>query len=114
MLTRNGQPIHPMDIPMELKYAQAEYARQAAAADLTADNEAVKMGLSSVSAGSVSVSFQDKGSAAQVALSNPAYAYLSPVVPGAVRLILVPSWYTQQSILDVSMPPGGYMFQVDR
>jgi hypothetical protein len=113
MFNRIGMPIDPMVNPDELKYAQAEYARQAAIADLTADNEAVKMGLSSVSAGSVSVSFQDKGSAASVALANPAYAYLSPMVPGAVRLILVPSWYTQQSILDLTAQ-GGYIFQVDR
>jgi hypothetical protein len=93
------------------KYAQSEYARVAATTDVTADDDAAKAGLSSVAAGSVSVGFQNRDNKEKIVLSNPAYAYLGVTVPQAVRLLLVPSWYEQQSFLATQ---GGYMFQVDR
>jgi len=115
MFTRNGLPIDSMVIPIELKYAQAEYARQSVAADLTADNEAAKQGLASVGAGSVSVSFHPRESGVGIALAGSDYAYLSNAVPGAVRLLLVPSWYVEQRpILEALGSRGGFMFEADR
>jgi hypothetical protein len=115
MLTRNGMPIGPMVLPFELRAAQAEYARQAATADLTADNEAAKQGLSSVKAGSVSVAFHPREAGVSVALAGSDYAYLAASVPAAVRLLLVPSWYAQQRPLLTALGAmGGYMFEADR
>ena len=92
--------------------AQAEYARQASVTDLTADNEAAKQGLSSVKAGSVSVSFHKREATESVALASPAYAYLN--VPVAVRALLVPSWYLMQQVLNATLGGRDYMFEVDR
>ena len=111
MYDRNGKPIDPSVIPLELKYAQCEYARQSASSDLAANNDAMVQGIKSVKAGSVSVDFKDFDPATTLVLSNPAYAYLSAAVPVAVRLILVPSWYETQSFLELR---GGLMLQVDR
>lgn len=109
MLTRNGVPIDPMVIPKELKDAHCEYARQAANADIAADDDAAKAGLSSVKAGSVSVGFQSRKAAEGVALSTQAYSYLGNAVPYAVRLLLVPSWYQQQAILAAATQRGIYV-----
>jgi hypothetical protein len=111
MYTRNRQLIAAMHIPYELKMAQAEYARQASVADLTADNEAAKQGLSNVKAGSVSVSFHERSQADSLVLAGSGYSYLN--VPGAVRILLVPSWYTAQPFLN-TVAGRDYMFQVDR
>lgn len=115
MLTRNRFPIDPMTLPSELKMAQIEYARQLSVADLTATNDAAAQGIASVGAGSVSVSFKNSGAAETIALQSSAYAYLSKNVPDAVRLLLVPSWYTQHPVLiSDARAAGGVVFEIFR
>jgi len=100
MLTRNGFPIDPAVIPDDLKYAQCEYARQLMVTDLTATNDVAVQGITSVKAGSVGVTFnKNRTQAEEVALMHSNYDYLTKNIPDAVRLLLVPSWYTQQQVL---------------
>src|SRR4051812_24704164 len=56
MVNRNGGAIAGDIIPQELKNAQSELARQLVVADLTANDDAAKANLSSMSAGPVSLS----------------------------------------------------------
>lgn len=107
MTNRNGFPISPTSIPEPLKHAQMEFAAQLKeSADRLLDNDAAKMGLASVSAGSVSLSFRETETAsnremldAVLKRMGPEFGYASRAVPDAVRLILVPSWYVRESIL---------------
>lgn len=78
MLTRNGYAIESGEIPNGLKDATAEFARQLLAADRTADNDVEAQGLKSLSAGPVSLSFQDM--------------VYRKLIPDAVHELLVPSW----------------------
>jgi hypothetical protein len=115
MFTRNGTPIDSMVLPFELRAAQCEYARQAATTDLTADNEAAKQGLKSVKAGSVAVEFHPRDAATGIAMASSDYAYLGASVPAAVRILLVPSWYTQQRPLLAALGArSGFVFEAQR
>lgn len=106
MLTRGGFAIPNTVNPKELKDAQCEMAFQIInGADLTGDNAAAALGVASVKAGSVAVSFQsvDTSSSQSVdmimlRLTNE-FAYLSTAVPGEVRRMLVSSWYNQPTII---------------
>ena len=100
MLTRNGYAI--TGIPMALKYAQAEWARQLLAADRLADDDVARQGIESLKAGPVSLSFKhpaqdgvslDDRNAAVLA-QDPKFNYLARAVPDAVRILLLASWYT--------------------
>lgn len=107
MLTRNGFEIPTTgasSIPVDLKDAQAEFALQLGAGDRMSDNDAAKQGITSVKAGSVAVTFKDVNVSdpdaldAQLRLMGSELAYLSKVVPDAVRWLLVPTWYTEHTI----------------
>lgn len=108
MFTDNGFVIPnsgASSLPIGLKEAQAEFAGQLGASDRFADNEAFKKGITSVRAGSVAVTFSDvmqqsdiEGLDAQLRLMGSQLAYLSKVVPDAIRHLLVDSWYTEHTI----------------
>lgn len=104
MLTRNGFSIDTTENPQALKDAQCEFALQLGAGDRVSDNDAVKQGISSVTAGSVSVEFKDvsEDTAESVDMilrrMGSDFNYLNKTVPDAVRQLLVPSWYSQPSI----------------
>lgn len=108
MLTSNGFPIPTSgasSIPIQLKEAQAEFAIQLFASDRMGDNDAQKQGITSVKAGSVAVTFSEFKPSdpaeldAQLRLMGSELAYLSKIVPDAVRLLLVPSWYEEHTIM---------------
>lgn len=109
MLTRNGFAIPTSgasSIQIDLKDAQTEFALQLGAGDRMSDNDALKQGITSVKAGSVAVTFGTAGMNvsdpqaldAQLRLMGSELAYLSKIVPDVVRLLLVPSWYTEHTI----------------
>lgn len=115
MFSRNGLPIDSMTIPVELKMAQAELARQLSVTDLTATNDIAVQGIIGVKAGSVSVSFaKNRTAEEEVALQSSQYAYLSKSIPDAVRLLLVPSWYLENAALKNVMQGQQLYFRVDR
>jgi hypothetical protein len=83
MYDRNGNAIASTVIPQELKDATAELAGQLAKGDRTLDSDASIQGLSSIRAGSVSLSFKDAFDATKV-------------IPDIVFGLLVPSWLTDE------------------
>lgn len=114
MLTRNGFDIATSgaaSITSPLKNAQCELAGQLGAGDLLSDNDAAKLGIASVKAGSVAVSFQniDNSSLESVDLLirrlTSEFNYL--MLPGEVRRLLVPSWFNQPSVI----PAPGLLFR---
>lgn len=107
MLSRNGYPIDPTSIPRALKNAQAELAGQLLAQPTrTADNDALKLNLSSVRAGSVGANFdtigRNSGSLelrdADVLRAGPDFDFLWKAVPDAVRNQIVASWYKRTTV----------------
>lgn len=78
MVSRNGFPIASNVLPKELKNATAEFARQLLDGDRTLDNDVEAMGITSLRAGPVSLSFKD--------------VIVKKTVPDAVVSLLVPSW----------------------
>lgn len=102
MSNRNGGAIGDDVIPAGLKNSVCEWAGQAAAKDLQADNEAAKQNIASVKAGSVSVAFQPRtnnkeAQETDVVRMGSDFFYLS--VPDEVRRLLVPSWYEATTTL---------------
>lgn len=87
MTNRNGFPIASTVIPTELKQAVTELAIQLAVSDRTIDNDNAVKGITSVKAGSVSVSFAD-----------PNKIMTTKVLPDIVLMYLVPSWLTEEVI----------------
>ncbi len=91
----NGTDVASNEIPWELKEAHAELSGQLGLGDRTLDSDVSVQGITSVSAGSVSVSFRD--------------GYIDPrVIPDAVINLIPPSWYTEELIEQTS----GFDFQV--
>jgi hypothetical protein len=84
MYSRNGYLIASGEIPNALKNATAELAGQLLIADRTVDNDIEAMGITSLKAGPVSLSFKDM-------VENK-------VMPDAVLLLLVPSWYVKNAV----------------
>jgi hypothetical protein len=83
MWARNDQVyVQPDAIPDEVKWAQFEQARLFQVADRTLENDIAAQGLSSLSAGPVSLSWSGGGST----------ALQPPVIPRWVLQLLVPSW----------------------
>lgn len=80
----NGNAIASNVIPQALKDATAELAGQLAIADRTLDNAIATQGITSVKAGSVAVSFKSGN------------IDVLRVLPEVVRLMLVPSWITDE------------------
>jgi len=83
MLTRNGFAIAPTVIPQDLTDALCELAGQLASSNRTADSDIEKLGLTSLKAGPVALTFKET----QLSATDR-------IIPDAVRLLLVPSWYT--------------------
>jgi len=97
MFNRNGFEIPTTgaaSIPRELKNAQIELAFQLSVADLTANNSIINQGITSIKAGSVSLSFADLNAenSLLVARSIRELNALMAVLPDAVKYLLVPSW----------------------
>lgn len=85
MYDRQGRAIPDNVIPQELKEAESELAGQLKKGDRTLDNDVAVQGITSVTAGSVSVSFKDAG--------------LDPkVLPDAVVNLMPSSWFTDESV----------------
>ena len=84
MFDANGNAIASTVIPQALKEAEAEFAGQLLKADSTLDNPVAVGGITSVRAGSVSVSFKDMIEA--------------KVLPDAVLNLLPASWLTEEEI----------------
>jgi len=121
MRTRNGQPIDPMELPFDLKKATCEFSFSLAAAQRTADNDAANQGIAEMEAGPVRLKFVDKAGVitdisladAAIAKDGPEFAYLSRIIPDAVRLIIPPSWYVRTS-LGAMTGQSDFLFRVDR
>ncbi len=99
LLTRNGQPLDPSTIAIDLKSAQCEFALQLNVSDLLGDIQQLKQHVASVKAGSVQVNFQQHTTATydsadiDVRMRGPAFNAVSNGVPDEVRRLLVPSWF---------------------
>lgn len=83
MLSRNGFPLASNVIPIDLKNAVCELAGALGTQDTTVDNTVAVQGITSISAGSVSIGF-----ASGIATTK--------MMPDAVMLYLVPSWLTDE------------------
>ena len=110
MASRNGYPIDPASIPQGLKDAQCELARQLIQfGDKTDDNDPQRLGITSLRAGPVSLAWQGVGAGsgsvdlrnADVLRQGPDFDWLWKAMPVAVRVLIVPSWYTR---VTVSLP----------
>jgi hypothetical protein len=84
MFDNNGNPIPTDVIPQELKDAESEFAGQLLKSDRTLDNDVITGGITSVRAGSVSVSFKDQ--------------IFKQVIPDAALGLLVPGWLTDETV----------------
>lgn len=82
MYDANGNAIAVNVIPQALKEAVAEFAGQLGNEDRTLDNDVIAQGLTSVRAGSVSLTFKDN--------------FLTSVLPDAVMALMPPSWFTDE------------------
>jgi hypothetical protein len=106
MTNRNGRPIGDLEIPRDLKYAEAEFARQLAAADRIADNDALKSMIETIKAGPVELGFKLPGSSsnsvdmrdADVIRAGPEFFWLGKDIPDAVLRLIVPSWYNRDTV----------------
>ena len=105
MLTRNNFAIPTTVNPQELKNAQCELALQLGAGDLMSENQALRDGIASIRAGSVGISFQptytNSRDAVDMAIMRltSEFLYVSKAIPQAVRMLLVPSWFNQPTII---------------
>lgn len=86
MYNRNGGAIADNVIPQDLKNATAELAGALGTKDLLVDDANAVAGISSVRAGSVSVSF------------DTSVAMVTKMIPDAVIAMLVPSWVLNETI----------------
>lgn len=86
MLNRNGVPIAANVIPIELKDAVAELAGALGTGDRLVDNDVAVQGITSVKAGSVSLTF------------DQSKLQTTKILPDTVFMFLVPSWVTDEEI----------------
>jgi len=84
MYDANGNAIASNVIPQDLKDALSELAGQLGASDRTLDNDVIVQGLTSVRAGSVSLTFKEM--------------IETHVLPDAVWNLMPPSWFTDELI----------------
>ena len=82
MFDANGNAILSTVIPQDLKDAESEFAGQLLAGDRSLDNSVIVQGLTSIKAGSVSLSFKD--------------TIMPQVVPDAVLNMMPDSWFTDE------------------
>ena len=99
MRNRNGFAIASGEIPISLKRAQAEFARQLIAADRTEDNSIINQGITSVKAGPVTLTFGGlvTQNSKLVARSIQEMNSFAAVLPDAVKMLLVPSWLKEDA-----------------
>lgn len=90
MLDRLGRAIAENVIPIELKDATSELAGQLGLGDRTLDNDVKVQGITSIKAGSVSLTFKEMIDA--------------QVLPDMVLNLLVPSWLTDE-VVDYGVSP---------
>lgn len=116
MLNRNNFAIDPTTIPNELKDATCEMARQLLASDRFADNDAAKLGLLNLRAGSVGLGFKNFEGGnnvdtrnADIRRQSKDLEYVAKGVPDAVRNLLVNGWYRENVLSQplVFMATGG-------
>ena len=105
MLDRFGRPVDQTIIPQALKNSVCQLAGDLAAGNRLADVDAQKQGIKSIKAGSVSLDF-DVPSSNNVGLLDaalrrmgPDFDWASRGISDAARLLLVPSWYLRQSLM---------------
>jgi hypothetical protein len=112
MLTRDGVAIPSNVNPEDLKRAQWELARQLALADRTADNSIINQGITSLSAGSVSLSFADASvnNSLLVTRSIRELNALAAVLPDAVKFLIPPSWFLPDA--EAAAASGQFLFEV--
>lgn len=84
MFDQNGNAIDATVIPQALKDAESELAGQLLITDTLLDNATIVGGITSVRAGSVSVTFKDD--------------LLAHVLPDAVMNLMPQSWFTEEYI----------------
>lgn len=95
LMKRNGlEGVDPNTIPVELQQACAEFAKQLAAADRTADSQIETLGVTSFRAGPVAFSFKEGVEAktvpdAVVDLIPPGWGYVRGQVKGMRDLVRV-------------------------
>jgi hypothetical protein len=82
MYDANGNAIASNVIPQALKDAESEFAGQLLKGDRTLDNDVIVQGLTSVKAGSVSLSFKE--------------SIIPQVIPDAVYNLMPVSWLTDE------------------
>ena len=82
MVDHNGNVIASNVIPEALKFAQSELAGQLKKTDRTLDNDVVVQGISSLKAGSVSLTFKNN--------------LVPQVIPDAVFNLMPQSWLTDE------------------
>jgi hypothetical protein len=82
MYDANGNAIASTVIPQALKDAESEFAGQLLRGDRTLDNDVIMQGLTSVKAGSVSLSFKE--------------SIVAQVIPDAVYNLMPQSWLTDE------------------
>lgn len=106
MLTKNGFVIGPTVIPVQLKNSVNQLAGDLAAADRAADNDALKQGITGITAGPVSLQFANikqlatlEEMDAALRRMGPDFAYLADAISDASRILLVPSWYVRANLL---------------
>lgn len=105
MFSRNGYLLSDTVNPVDLINAQCEMGLQLGAQDLIKDNKAEQLGVQRVKAGDVEVEFQDKDLSsyesmdAAIIRMGSAFNYLSNMIPGLVRMMLVPSWYKEAEVI---------------
>lgn len=109
MVGRTGYAVPTDAIPQALKDAQCEFAVALYQGDRISDNPALKIigsetTVQSIKAGSLALSFGGgtfsslEAFDAYVRSLSPDFNYLSKIVPDAVRLLLVQSWYSTPSL----------------
>lgn len=123
MFTRNNVPIDAMELPFDLKKATSEFAMSLATAQRTADNDAANQGISEMKAGPVTLKFVNKSGVitditladAAIAKDGPEFAYLSRIIPDAVRMLIPPSWYVRVSLAStISKSTSDFLFMASR
>lgn len=89
LLDRHGRALDPLTIPTELKNAHAELSGQLSLNDRVLDNDILTQGIQEIEAGPVRVEFRE---------DYDSYTKTALVLPDGVLSLLVPSWYTAETM----------------
>lgn len=114
MKNRNGYLIDPMTIPTILKNATSEMARITSQGERTDDDDVTNLGISSISAGPVSISFNgqsvDDASKSIVPESPTTTLNSRLMVTDYVRAMLVPSWFYPTVAQELAVNTATFLF----